>query len=105
VFLARKNTADLSAADPDDPNSFYQDTSIQALQGRGLAMLACHTAIEEQARGIIKKGLAPAGASPTDVADDILTHLIPGTIVVPSMVATVAVLQQVYHYTYVALTF
>jgi hypothetical protein len=103
VFLARKNPID-SSANPDDPSGIYQDTSIQALQGRGLLMLACHTAIEEQARGIIKKGLAPAGASATDVADDILTHLIPGTIVVPSMVATIAVLQQVYHYTYVTLT-
>ena len=40
-----------------------------------------------------------------DVADDILTHLIPGAVVVPSMVATVAVLQAKYHYTYAALTF
>jgi hypothetical protein len=31
--------------------------------------------------------------------------LIPGTLVVPSMVATVAVLQSEYHYTYAALTF
>ncbi len=29
----------------------------------------------------------------TDVAGDILTHLIPGALVVPSMVATIAVLQ------------
>jgi hypothetical protein len=104
VFLARKNAA-APQADPDDPAGLYQDTSIEALQSRGLVMLACHTAVEEQARGIVKKGLAPAGASASDVADDILTHLIPGAIVVPSMVAAIAVLQQNYHYTYITLTF
>jgi intracellular sulfur oxidation DsrE/DsrF family protein len=103
TFLARKNAVD-PQANPDDPASLHQDTSIEALQGRGLVVLACHTAIEEQARGLVKKGLAPAGASASDVAADILTHLIPGAIVVPSMVATIAVLQQNYHYTYVTLS-
>jgi intracellular sulfur oxidation DsrE/DsrF family protein len=35
-----------------------------------------------------------------DVAGDILTHLIPGALVVPSMVATIAVLQNKYGYAY-----
>jgi hypothetical protein len=52
----------------------------------------------------VKAGLAPAEMSPTDVANDILTHLIPETLVNPSMLATVAVLQKVYGYTYAALT-
>jgi hypothetical protein len=39
-----------------------------------------------------------------EVASDNLTHLIPGTLVNPSVVATVAVLQKEYGYTYVALT-
>jgi|SRR5579884_119467 len=89
--------------DPDNPNGMYQDTSIETLQKRGLISLTCHTAVEEQARAIVKAGNAPAGMTPSEVADDILTHLIPGVHVVPSMVATVAVLQQRYHYTYVAL--
>ena len=78
---------------------------MQALQGRGLVALACHTAIEEQSRGIVKKGLAPAGMTAGDIADDMLTHLIPGAIVVPSMVAAVAVFQPTYRYTYITLTF
>ncbi len=65
--------------------------------------LTCHTAVEEQARALVKGGNAPSGMSGADVADDILTHLIPGTHVVPSMVATVAVLQQRFHYSYVTL--
>jgi len=99
VYLKRRSPADRNA-DPDDDKGMYQDTSIEALQARGLIVLTCHTAVEEQARTIVKKGLAPAGMTASQVADDILTHLIPGALVVPSMVATIAVLQATYHYTY-----
>jgi hypothetical protein len=92
------------SADPNDEGGMYQDTSIQMLTRRGLIMLTCHTAVEEQSRRIVKAGLAPAGMSPSEVANDILTHLIPETLVNPSMLATVAVLQKVYGYTYAALT-
>ena len=68
-------------------------------------MLTCHTAVEEQSRAIVKRGFAPAGMDGSQVAADILTHLIPGTIVVPSMVATVAVLQKRFGYAYTALAF
>ncbi|HEY5258306.1 MAG TPA: hypothetical protein VIJ12_07980, partial [Candidatus Baltobacteraceae bacterium] len=95
------NTAD----SPDDPSGRYQDASLVALQRRGVVVLTCHTAVEEQSRALIKGGFAPAGATPQDVSADILTHLIPGASVVPAMVAAVAVLQAKYHYTYVALTF
>lgn len=100
VFLARK--ASLDDASPNDEKGMYQDTSIEMLQKRGLIVLSCHTAVEEQARALVKNGFAPAGTSATDVANDILTHLIPGTIVVPAMVATLAVLQSTYHYTYIS---
>jgi len=92
-----------SSSDPDDENGMFQDTSIETLQNRGVVFLTCHTAVEEQARGLVKAGNAPGGMSASDVADDILTHLIPGTHVVPGMVATVAVLQQRYHYSYITL--
>ena len=39
-----------STEDPDSSDSLYQDTSIQALQHRGVQMLSCHTALEEQVR-------------------------------------------------------
>lgn len=91
--------------DPDDDVSMYQDTSIETLQSRGVIFLTCHTAVEEQARALVKGGFAPAGMKPAEVADDLLTHLIPGTHVVPAMVATVAVLQQRYQYSYIAPTF
>lgn len=102
VFL--KPAKPLTAStDPDDPNSVFQDTSIETLQRRGVIFLTCHTAVEEQARALVAAGNAPAGASAAQVADDMLTHLIPGAHVVPAMVATVAVLQQRFHYTYITL--
>ena len=104
VFLKAKAPND-PAANPDDPKGMYQDTQIETLQRRGVLMLTCHTAVEEQARKLVSQGLAPSGMTATDVASDILTHLIPGSIVVPSMVAAVAVLQHKYNYTYAALTF
>ncbi len=104
TFLKAKSNLNASD-DPNDDKGFYQDTSIEALQKRGVIMLTCHTAVEEQARRLVKQGLAPSGMTPTEVANDILTHLIPGAVVVPSMVATVAVLQAKHNYTYAALTF
>ncbi|MGZ3506045.1 MAG: hypothetical protein ACXVAW_15985, partial [Vulcanimicrobiaceae bacterium] len=90
--------------DPDDPGGFYQDTSVPALRKRGAVFLACHTAIEEQARTLVKGGFAPAGMSAQDVANDILTHLVAGTVVVPSMVAAIAVLQIKHDHAYTTLT-
>jgi hypothetical protein len=104
VFYARRAAIDLGS-NPDDPGGMYQDASVEMLQRRGVIVLTCHTAVLEQARGIVSGGFAPAGQSVREVGGDILTHLIPGSIVVPSMVAAVAVLQATYRYTYLTLTF
>jgi hypothetical protein len=99
VYVSARAPFDQSA-DPDDDAGAYQDASIETLQRRGLIVLTCHTAVEEQARSIVTRGFAPAGTNAVDVADDILTHLIKGAVVVPSMVATIAVLQNKYGYSY-----
>jgi intracellular sulfur oxidation DsrE/DsrF family protein len=99
VFLT--SAKPMTSSDPDAEDSIYQDASIAGLQKRGVVFLTCHTAVEEQARAIVKKGAAPSGMTATAVADDILTHLIPGTHVVPSMVATIAVLQQRFRYAFI----
>ena len=104
IYYPAKSSYDPGVS-PDDEHGMYQDASIQMLQRRGVVVLACHTAIEEQSRKLVSQHFAPPGASASQVADDLLTHLIPGAFVVPSMVATVAVLQAVYHYTYLTLTF
>jgi intracellular sulfur oxidation DsrE/DsrF family protein len=104
IFLKPAKPLDKSS-DPDAEESIYQDTSIESLQSRGVVFLTCHTAVEEQARTLVKGGFAPSGMTAPQVAEDILTHLIPGTHVVPSMVAAIAVLQQKYHYSYITLAF
>lgn len=104
IFL-RPPSAFMSMTDPDDRQSFFQDTSIETLQSRGVVFLTCHTAVEEQARMLVKNGFAPPGMDAPAVADDILTNLIPGTHVVPAMIAAIAELQQRYHYGYLTLTF
>jgi intracellular sulfur oxidation DsrE/DsrF family protein len=102
VFYPRR-TAAAASLDPDDENGSLQDTGISALQARGVMFLTCHTAVEEQARGLVAAGFAPAGMSGSDVAADMLRNLIPGAIVVPSMVAAIAVLQHEYHYSYLTI--
>ena len=84
---------------PDEENSIYQDTSVQALQSRGVKFLSCHTALEEQARVLVKRNqLAQA---PEDVVKDLLANALPGVLVVASMVAAIALLQAHGHYTYI----
>lgn len=98
-FYARKNAAS-GSSDPNDENSPYQDVSIAALQHRGVVFLTCHTAVMEQSRSLVKGGYAPSGMNAKEVAQDILMHLIPGAMVIPSGVATVAVLQKRFGYVY-----
>lgn len=102
AYYARSASFDRSV-DPDDPKSMYQDTSVEMLQRRGVVVLTCHTAVMEQAKGLVAAGIVPTGTTARDVGADLLTHLIPGAIVVPSMVATIAVLQTQYRYAYMTI--
>ncbi|MBV9028023.1 MAG: hypothetical protein JO311_05360 [Candidatus Eremiobacteraeota bacterium] len=101
TFVSQRARFDVDAA-PDDEAGMYQDTSLETLQRRGLVVLTCHTAVQEHARALAARGFAPPGTSRRQIADDILTHLIPGAVVVPAMVAAIAVLQAAYRYTYLA---
>lgn len=85
--------------DPNDEKSVYQDTSVQALQGRGVKFLSCHTALEEQARALIHQFNLPQ--TPEEVVKDMMAHAYPGVLVVASMVASLALLQSEGHYTYI----
>ena len=85
--------------DPDSGDSIYQDTSIQALQRRGVQLLACHTATEEQARALAAhNGLAQ---QPEEIVKEMLAHTLPEVLVVASMVAAIAMLQTDGHYSYI----
>ncbi len=101
IFFPAKQTVNAAAfaQDPDDPNSVYQDTSVQALQARGVRFLSCHTALEEQARILVRRNHLTQ--SPEAVVEDLLANALPGVLVVASMVAAIALLQAHGHYTYI----
>jgi intracellular sulfur oxidation DsrE/DsrF family protein len=88
-----------AAKAPDDPDSIYQDTSMQALQARGVQFLSCHTALEEQVRVLIERDKLPQ--SPEDIMRDMLAHTEPGVLVVAAMAAAIAMLQAEGRYTYI----
>ena len=88
-----------ASKDPDDRDSVYQDTSMQALQARGVQFLSCHTALEEQVRVLIQRDRLMQ--SPEHIVREMLAHTVPGVLVVASMVAAIALLQAEGHYTYI----
>ena len=95
------SSANKSDHNPDSANSIYQDTSIQGLQARGVHFLCCHTATEEQTRKLIARFRLKQ--EPETIVKDLLSHRIPGSTVVPAMVATVAILQLEGHFSYITL--
>jgi hypothetical protein len=100
-FFASKAAPQMHYAtqDPDDEDSLFQDTSIQALQLRGVQFLCCHTATEEQSRALIKEfGLSQQR---DEVVKDLLGHTLPGVLVVASMVSAIALLQSEGRYSYI----
>lgn len=65
------------------------NSNIVSLQRRGAVMVACHDSIHAIARGIASK----QGGAPDLVAADLTNNLIPGVVLVPSVVAYLIELQ------------
>jgi len=101
IFFASSHPVDAAARakDPDDPDSMYQDKAVQTLLARGVQFLSCHTALEEQARILVKRNRL--SQKPEELVKEMLAHALPGVLVVPSMVAAIALLQAQGHYTYI----
>jgi intracellular sulfur oxidation DsrE/DsrF family protein len=85
--------------DLQDRSSKLQDHSIEALQRRGVKFLSCHTATEEQVAAMVKKFSLTSPAE--EIVKDLQAHVLPGVLIVPAMVATVALLQSEGHFTYI----
>jgi hypothetical protein len=85
--------------DPSDAKSGFQDKSVQGLQRRGVKFLSCHTATEEQALVIVSR--LKLAEEPEVVVKDLQAHTVPSVLIVPSMVASVALLQIDGHYSYI----
>lgn len=76
-----------------------QDHSIEALQHRGVKFLCCHTATEEQVVAMVKK--FSLKAEPEEIVKDLQAHVLADVLIVPAMVATVALLQSEGRFTYI----
>jgi hypothetical protein len=103
IFYYSKNGLQKAAvsSNPDDPNSRFQDTSIEALQMRGVQFMSCHTATEEQARALVKRN--KLSQSPEEIVRDMLAHTQPRVLVNASMVSAIALMQAEGRYTYITL--
>jgi hypothetical protein len=103
IFYNSKNGVQKESAsnDPDDHNSLFQDTSIEALQARGVQFMSCHTATEEQARVLVKRN--NLSQSPEEIVKDMLAHTQPRVLVNASMVSAIALMQAEGRYTYITL--
>ena len=73
-----------------------EDYSIQALQARGVQLLACHMAIRGQSGFLAKK----FKLKQEDVLNDLQSNLLPGVLIVPSGVSAIAVLESKGHFGY-----
>ncbi len=96
IYLSR--TAGTST-DPNDKTSIFQDTAIESLQSRGVQFLSCHTATEEQVHALI--GHLSLSTPPEVVVQDLQSHVIPGVLIVPAMVAAISLLQSEGRFTYI----
>lgn len=83
------------AADYEKANGVYSpsDNDIVTLQRRGVVFLACHNAIWEISGGLIAADKNPDKLTHEALASELTNHLIPGAILTPGIVATIAELQ------------
>ena len=102
IFYPSKAGASMHYAsdDPSSDDSVYQDSSVQALQSRGVRFLSCHSSTEEAARALIK--LNGLSAQPEEIVKDIHAHALPGVLIVPALSAALAQLQCDGHYGYMS---
>ena len=103
IFYKSKNgiQKESTAKDPNDPGSIFQDTSIEALQSRGVQFMSCHTATEEQAHALVKRN--KLSQAPEEIVKDMLAHTQPNVLVNASMVSAIALMQAEGRYTYITL--
>jgi len=100
-IFAHARTEPNPNADPNDPKGMYQDPTLETLQRRGVVFLLCHAGAAEHARMLAENGAAQ-GMTPAAVLRDLLSHIVPGVLVVPSAVATIGLLQNRFRYSYTA---
>jgi intracellular sulfur oxidation DsrE/DsrF family protein len=83
---------DQDSANFQNPNGGFspRSNSIQSLQRRGVVFLACHNAIWELADRLNTANANPDKLSVDALCADLTNHLIPGVVLTPGAVGTLA---------------
>ncbi len=89
-----------ASADPknyQDENGVFSphNNSIPALQRRGVVFLACHNSIWEVTERLIGSDINPDKLSHEAMAAELTNHLVPGAVLTPGIVGTIAELVMV----------
>jgi hypothetical protein len=97
TLIVERPAASSNPANFEDPAGAFsaKNNSIPALQRRGAVFMSCHNAIWEQAAKLIEAGSNPDKLSLPELAAELTNHLIPGVVLTPGAVATLAELQRV----------
>ncbi|MGC8549562.1 MAG: hypothetical protein ACP5M4_07665 [Acidobacteriaceae bacterium] len=98
IFYPSKTNLKYASDDPNHADSIYQDSSIQALQHRGLRLVGCHMATWFVARYSARKNHL---TQPTqEIYNDLAAHTLPGVLLVAAAVGAIGLLQSKGHYSY-----
>lgn len=101
IYYPSKTGLKYASKNVESPDSIYADRSIQALQHRGLRILGCHNATEFMAKYVAEKN--HLAQSQKEIVNDMLSHTVPGVLIVAAAVSAIALLQSegLYSYLYV----
>src|SRR5712672_3619053 len=96
TLIAEQKGAAAAPIDYENPEGTFSphDTSITALQRRGVVFLACHNAIWELAESLIATEVNPDRLSHDALAAELTNQLIAGVVLTPGMVGTLPELQR-----------
>lgn len=98
IYYPSKTNLKYASDKVESPHSINADTSMQALQHRGLRVIGCHNATWFMARYVASK--LNLKQPDKEIYDDMMAHLLPGVMIVAAAVGALALLQSQGHYSY-----
>ena len=98
IFYPSKTNLKYPTDNFEDPRSIYHDSSIQALQHRGLRLIGCHIATWFIARMVAEK--LHLKQPHKEIYDDLVAHTLPGVMIAAAAVGAIGMLQTQGHYSY-----
>lgn len=98
IFYPSKSDLKYASSNPNRADSIDQDSSIQALQHRGLRILGCHLATWFIAKYAANKNHLTQPHQ--EIYNDLAAHTLPGVLIVAAAVAAIGLLQSKGRYSY-----